>query len=63
MICGVPMPDGMKESQAFPTPIITPATKAAEGHDEDISRAEILAQKIVSPDQYHQLEQYTRTAF
>ncbi|HMB97019.1 MAG TPA: phosphoribosylaminoimidazolesuccinocarboxamide synthase [Balneolaceae bacterium] len=48
MICGVPIPDGMKEHQKFPEPILTPATKAAEGHDEDISEAEILEKKIVS---------------
>jgi len=48
MICGVPLPDGMKEHQKFPKPILTPATKAAEGHDEDISEAEILEKKIVS---------------
>jgi phosphoribosylaminoimidazole-succinocarboxamide synthase len=48
MICGVPIPDGMKEHQKFPEPILTPATKAAEGHDEDISESEILEKKIVS---------------
>ena len=58
-ICGVAMPDGMKESDRFPTPIITPATKAEEGHDEDISRADIIAQGIVSEDVYAQLEKYT----
>lgn len=63
MLCGVPMPEGMQENQAFPEPIITPATKAEEGHDEDISRAEIIAQGIVSAADYVQLEQYTRALF
>ncbi|MCG8329367.1 MAG: phosphoribosylaminoimidazolesuccinocarboxamide synthase [Chitinophagales bacterium] len=62
-ICGVPMPEGMKESDPFPEPIITPATKAEEGHDEDISREEIIAQGIVSEEDYIQLEQYTRALF
>lgn len=63
MICGVPMPDGMKENDKFPQPLITPATKAEEGHDEDISREEILAQGIVSEKEYVQLEDYTRKLF
>jgi phosphoribosylaminoimidazole-succinocarboxamide synthase len=62
-LCGVPMPEGMKESDRFPEPIITPATKAEEGHDEDISREEIIAQGIVSEADYIQLEQYTRALF
>ena len=62
-LCGVPMPDGLKESDRFPEPIITPATKAEEGHDEDISREEIIAQGIVSEADYIQLEQYTRALF
>lgn len=62
-LCGVPMPDGLKESDRFPAPIITPATKAEEGHDEDISREEIIAQGIVSEADYIQLEQYTRALF
>ncbi len=62
-ICGVAMPEGMKENQKFPNPIITPATKAEEGHDEDISREEILAQGIVSKEHYEQLEQYTQALF
>lgn len=62
-LCGVPMPDGMKESDRFPEPIITPATKAEEGHDEDISREDIIAQDIVSEADYVQLEQYTRALF
>lgn len=63
MLCGVPMPDGMKENEKFPTPIITPTTKASEGHDEDISREEILKQGIVSESDYLQLENYTRELF
>lgn len=63
MICGVPMPEGMKENDKFPEPIITPATKAAEGHDEDISREEILEKGIVSEVDYVQMENYTRTLF
>lgn len=63
MICGVPMPDGMQESDRFPQPIITPATKAEEGHDEDISREEIIAQGIVSEEDYAVLEKYTRSLF
>jgi phosphoribosylaminoimidazole-succinocarboxamide synthase len=61
-ICGVTMPDGMKESDRFPEPIITPATKAEEGHDEDISREEIISQGIVSEDDYAVLEKYTRAS-
>ena len=63
MICGVPMPDGMVENQKFPEPIITPTTKAAEGHDEDISKEEIIARGIVSREDYEQLEAYTRAIF
>ena len=63
MLCGVQMPDGMKEHDKFPEPIITPATKADEGHDEDISREEILAQGIVSEEDYNQLEKYTLALF
>lgn len=63
MLCGVEMPDGMREADAFPEPIITPATKAEEGHDEDISREEILAQGIVAPEVYAKLEDYTRRLF
>ncbi len=62
-LCGVPLPEGMKEHDKFPTPIITPATKAEEGHDEDISKAAILDQGIVSESDYALLEQYTRTLF
>jgi phosphoribosylaminoimidazole-succinocarboxamide synthase len=63
VLCGVKMPDGMIENQAFPEPIITPATKADEGHDEDISREEILERGIVSKEIYEQLEDYTRKLF
>ena len=63
ILCGVEMPEGMKENDAFPSPIITPATKAEEGHDEDISREEIIRQGIVSEIDYIQLEKYTRALF
>jgi len=62
-ICGVPVPDGMKEHQRFPQPIITPTTKAAEGHDEDISKEEIISQSIVSPEDYALMEKYTLEIF
>ena len=62
-LCGVPMPEGMVENQRFPEPIITPTTKAAEGHDEDISKEEIIAKGIVSKEDYEQLEAYTRALF
>lgn len=58
-ICGVKIPDGMKEHERFPEPIITPTTKADQGHDEDISKEEILAQKLVSAEDYKKLEEYT----
>ena len=64
ILCGVPMPEGMKENDAFPAPIITPATKAEKGdHDEDISREDILRRKIVSEADYEVLEKYTRALF
>lgn len=62
-ICGVAMPEGMKENDKFPQPIITPAAKALEGHDEDISREDILAQNLISETHYTQLEYYTRSLF
>jgi phosphoribosylaminoimidazole-succinocarboxamide synthase len=62
-ICGVPVPDGMKEHEAFPEPIITPTTKAMEGHDEDISKEEIIRQGIVTAEDYETLEKYTRALF
>lgn len=63
MICGVAMPDGMKENQKFDKPIITPTTKASVGHDEDISKEEILRKGIVSKEDYEQLEKYTQAVF
>ena len=62
-ICGVRMPDGMVENQKFPEPIITPTTKAVEGHDEDISPEELIAAGIVTREEYDQLEKYTRAIF
>ena len=63
VLCGVVLPDGMVENQKFTEPIITPTTKASEGHDEDISREEIIAQGIVSKDDYEALEKYTHEVF
>ncbi|MFC2098784.1 phosphoribosylaminoimidazolesuccinocarboxamide synthase [Bacteroidota bacterium] len=63
MLCGVPMPEGMKEHDRFPEPIITPATKAEEGHDEDISREDILARGIIAEEDYVQLEDFTRRLY
>lgn len=63
IICGVAMPEGMKENDKFPEPIITPATKAEEGHDEDISREEIIRQGIINEADYLKLEDYTRKLF
>ena len=62
-ICGVKLPDGMRENERFPEPIITPTTKADAGHDENISREEIIAQGIVAEDDYVVMEQYTRALF
>ena len=62
-LCGVALPEGMVENQKFPEPIITPTTKAAEGHDEDISKDEIIARGIVGRDDYEQLEAYTRAIY
>ena len=62
-LCGVALPEGLKENDKLPEPIITPTTKAHEGHDEDISREEILAQGIVEENLYVQLEDYTRKLF
>lgn len=58
-VCGVSLPEGLRENDRLPEPIITPSTKAAEGHDEDISREDILANGIVSEADYRQLEEYT----
>lgn len=62
-LCGVPMPDGMKENQRFDQPLITPTTKADKGHDLDISREEIISQGLVSEEDYILLEKYTRELF
>ncbi|MFN2395744.1 MAG: phosphoribosylaminoimidazolesuccinocarboxamide synthase, partial [Bacteroidales bacterium] len=62
-ICGVSMPEGMKENQAFPAPVITPSTKADEGHDEDISREDIIRKGIVAEQDYRKLEQYSLKLF
>ncbi len=62
-ICGIKLPEGMKENQKFPQPIITPTTKADIGHDENISKEEIIAQGLVSKEDYEQLEKYTYALF
>ena len=62
-LCGVRLPDGMKENERFPEPIITPTTKAVEGHDMNISREEIIAQGLVSAEDYAVMEDYTRRIF
>lgn len=62
-ICGVKLPDGMRENERFPEPIITPTTKADEGHDMNISREEIIAQGIVSEEDYNIIEEWTRKIF
>ncbi|MGN6531432.1 MAG: phosphoribosylaminoimidazolesuccinocarboxamide synthase [Ginsengibacter sp.] len=63
ILCGVEMPEGLKENDYFPEPIITPSTKAAEGHDEDISKEEIIERNLVSQKDYEQLEKYTLQLF
>ena len=62
-LCGVPLPEGMVENQKFPTPILTPTTKADEGHDENISRDEIISKGLVSKEDYEQLEKYALALF
>lgn len=62
-LCGVKLPEGLKENDKFPEPILTPTTKASVGHDEDISREEIIKQGLVSKEDYEQLEKYTRAVF
>src|SRR5689334_7797763 len=62
-VCGVTLPEGLKENDKLPEPIITPTTKASVGHDEDISRSEIIRRGIVSEEDYLQLEAYTRALF
>ena len=63
ILCGVDLPEGLRENDYFPSPIITPTTKADHGHDEDISRAEIISKEIVSEEEYAQLEKYTLALF
>ncbi len=63
VLCGITLPEGMKENQKFPSPIITPTTKADEGHDENISKEEIIAQDLVGKEEYEQLENYTQALF
>ena len=63
VLCGVKLPDGMRENQKFPTPIITPTTKADEGHDENISKEEIIAKGIVDKEDYELMEKYTYALF
>ena len=63
MLCGLAMPDGLKENDFFPTPLITPSTKAAEGHDEDISETEIIAQGLATAEEWEILKKYTLALF
>jgi len=63
ILCGVPMPDGMKENDYFPTPIITPSTKASEGHDEDISKEEIIAQNLATIPEWEKLSSFALQLF
>jgi phosphoribosylaminoimidazole-succinocarboxamide synthase len=63
ILCGVLLPDGLKESDYFPEPIITPSTKADAGHDEDISEEEILRQALATPDEWEQIKSYALTLF
>lgn len=63
ILCGQPMPDGMKENDFFSTPLITPSTKAAEGHDEDISREEIVSRGLASQQEWERMERYTYELF
>src|SRR5690606_19274423 len=63
ILCGQPMPDGMKENDFFSTPLITPSTKAAEGHDEDISREEIVSRGLASQQEWERMERYTHELF
>ena len=63
VLCGIALPDGMRENEKFPSPLITPTTKVEEGHDENISREEIIAGGLVSREDYEQLERYTRALF
>lgn len=63
ILCGVDLPEGMKENDAFPTPVITPSTKASEGHDEDISKEEIISQGLATAGEWQQLEQLALSLF
>ena len=63
MLCGVPLPDGLREHDKLPDPIVTPSTKAQEGHDEDISKDEILSRGLVEPADYEQIELFTKPLF
>lgn len=63
VLCGVPLPEGLRENDYFPTPIITPSTKASEGHDEDISKEDIIAQGLATADEWAVLEKYTLRLF
>ncbi len=63
ILCGIQLPEGMRENEKFPTPIITPTTKAEEGHDENISKEEIISQGLVSAEDYAIIEKYTYTLF
>ncbi len=63
ILCGITLPDGMRENEKFPEPIITPTTKAEEGHDENISKQEIIEKGLVSKEDYEVMEQYTRALF
>ena len=62
-LCGIPLPDGMRENEKFPEPLLTPTTKAEEGHDENITKAEIIAQGLASREDYEQLEGYAQALF
>ena len=62
-LCGITLPNGMRENEKFPKPIVTPTTKAEEGHDENITQAEIIAQGLASREEYEQLEYYTQALF
>ena len=62
-LCGLPLPEGMVENQKFPTPLVTPTTKAMEGHDENISKEEIISSGLVSKEDYEAIEKYTLALF
>jgi len=62
-LCGIPLPDRMRENEKFPEPLLTPTTKAEEGHDENITKAEIIAQGLASREDYEQLERYAQALF